>query len=57
MNRGRMLPSFNNYDMKGKVITETGGKEIGEKCGADNFIIHRSDLQIYCFQRLIKIRL
>ena len=41
---GRLIPSFTLYDQKGKPITKTDSKAIGEKYGLDNFTIHRAEL-------------
>jgi 2-polyprenyl-6-methoxyphenol hydroxylase-like FAD-dependent oxidoreductase len=42
--KGRLCPSFNIYDPKGKIITKTDSQANTEKYGADNFTIHRANL-------------
>jgi 2-polyprenyl-6-methoxyphenol hydroxylase-like FAD-dependent oxidoreductase len=42
--KGRLCPSFNIYDQKGKIITKTDSIANTEKYGADNFTIHRANL-------------
>jgi 2-polyprenyl-6-methoxyphenol hydroxylase-like FAD-dependent oxidoreductase len=42
--KGRLCPSFNIYDQKGKIITKTDSIANTKKYGADNFTIHRANL-------------
>jgi 2-polyprenyl-6-methoxyphenol hydroxylase-like FAD-dependent oxidoreductase len=42
--KGRLCPSFNIYDQKGKIITKTDSEANTKKYGADNFTIHRANL-------------
>jgi 2-polyprenyl-6-methoxyphenol hydroxylase-like FAD-dependent oxidoreductase len=42
--RGRVLPSFEIKDDKGKVIIHTDSRMVSAKYGLDNFTIHRSSL-------------